>query len=153
MTVYFVQHGKSVPKEENPDRPLSDIGAQEVAQIANRLKESNVKLNVIFHTEKLRAVQTAEIINNHLNALQGIKETSGMNPKDDVRLFAKKIEKFEDAMYVGHLPFLEKLISFLITGDDGKVVFKFQNAGVVKIQYSAEDDYWYISGTLLPKPI
>jgi len=153
MTVYFVQHGKSVPKEENPDRPLSDIGAKEVEEIATLLRENNVKVNIIFHSNKLRAVQTADIIQKHLNASQGIKEKPGMNPMDNVRLFAKEIEKNEDTMYVSHLPFLEKLISFLITGDEDKVVLKFQNAGVVKLQFSTEDYHWYITGTLLPKPI
>jgi phosphohistidine phosphatase len=153
MTIYLVQHGISVPKEEDPDRPLSDIGAEEVEKIASGLKEYNIRLNSIFHSNKLRAVQTAEILQRYLNASQGTKKITGMNPIDDVRLFATNIDKVEDAMYVGHLPFMEKLISFLTTGDDSKGIFKFQKAGVVKLQYFDEEESWFITGTLLPRPV
>ena len=34
MTIYLVQHGKSRPKEENHERPLSDIVDEEVEKIA-----------------------------------------------------------------------------------------------------------------------
>ena len=153
MTIYLVQHGKSVPKEEDPDRPLSDIGDEEVEKIASGLKEYNISVNSIFHSNKLRAVQTAEILQKYLNALQGTNEMTGMNPNDDIRLFAENIDKVEDAMYVGHLPFMEKLVSFLITGDDSKGIFKFQNAGVVKLQYFNEEQSWFITGTLLPRPV
>ena len=153
LTIYLVQHGKSVSKEEDPDRPLSDIGAEEVKKIAIQLKEYNPRLNSIYQTNKLRAVQTAEILQRYLNASQGTKEITGMNPNDDVQLFAAKIDKVKDAMYVGHLPFMEKLVSFLTTGDDSKGIVKFQNAGVVKLQYFDEKDSWFITGTLLPRPV
>ena len=153
MTIYLVQHGKSVPKEEDPDRPLSDIGAEEVEKIASGLKEYNISVNSILHSNKLRAVQTAEILQKYLNALQGTNVMAGMNPNDDIRMFAANIDKVEDVMYVGHLPFMEKLVSFLTTGDDSKGIFKFQNAGVVKLQYFDEEESWFITGTLLPRPV
>ena len=93
MTIFLVQHGKSVPKEEDPDRPLSGVGVQQVEEVAAQLKEYNINLEAIFHTSKPRAIQTAEIIYIHVNAAQGMKEIEGMNPKDDVRLFAKNITK------------------------------------------------------------
>ena len=153
MTIYLVQHGKSVSKEEDPDRPLSDIGSEEVEKIASGLKEYNISVNSIFHSNKLRAVQTAEILQKYLNALQGTNVMAGMNPNDDIRMFAANIDKVEDVMYVGHLPFMEKLVSFLTTGDDSKGIFKFQNAGVVKLQYFDEEESWFITGTLLPRPV
>jgi phosphohistidine phosphatase len=142
-----------VSKETDPERPLSAIGVQEVEEIARHLKEYNISLKSIHHTTKLRAVQTAEILQKYLHASLGMIETKGMNPKDDVRLFAEDISKTDNAMYVGHLPFMEKLVSYLVTGDDRKAVIKFQNAGLVKLQFSDEENYWYISGVLLPQPI
>jgi phosphohistidine phosphatase len=44
LTIYLVQHGKSVSKEEDPDRPLSDIGNEEVKKIASGLKEYNISI-------------------------------------------------------------------------------------------------------------
>lgn len=153
MTIFLVQHGKSVPKEEDPNRPLSIIGVQEVEEIAAQLKNYCTNLEVIYHTSKSRAAQTAEIFQKHVNATEGMHKTEGMNPMDDVEFFARNSIKTDLALYVGHLPFMEKLAALLVTGDKEKTVFKFQNAGVVKLEYSDEKDYWFISGALLPRPI
>ena len=153
LTIFLVQHGKSVSKEENPDRPLSEIGSKEVKRMAIQLKEYTPRLNCIYHSNKLRAVQTAKIIKQYVQSSQGTKEISGMNPNDDVQLFSLNIHKIDNAMYVGHLPFMEKLVSFLTTGDDCKGIFKFQNAGIVKLQYFDEENSWFITGALLPKPV
>ncbi|MCJ7772188.1 MAG: hypothetical protein MUP22_03525, partial [Desulfobacterales bacterium] len=37
----------------------------------------------------------------------------------------------EDVMLVEHLPFMERLTAYLITGSFEKPVFKFQNIGIV----------------------
>jgi phosphohistidine phosphatase len=148
-----MQHGKSVSKQENPDRPLSDIGSKEVEKIAIQLQEYNLHINSIFHSSKLRAFQTAEILQRYLSASQGTKEINGMNPNDNVQLFSVTINQVDNAMYVGHLPFMEKLVSFLTTGEDCKGIVKFQNAGIVKLQYFDEEESWFITGVLLPKPV
>ncbi len=153
MTIYLVQHGKSVAKEEDPNRPLSITGVREVEEIAAQLKNYCTDLEIIYHTSKSRAAQTAEILQRHVNAAKGIHETEGMNPTDDVHLFARNAIKTDRAMYVGHLPFMEKLVAFLVTGDEEKTVFKFQNTGVVRLEYSSEKDHWIISGALLPRPL
>ena len=111
LTIYLVQHGKSVSKEEDPDRPLSDIGSEEVEKIAIQLKEYNPRLNSIFHSNKLRAVQTAEILQRYLNASQGTKEITGMNPNDDVQLFAAKIDKVRRLLQIG---IFISLVQFII---------------------------------------
>ena len=152
MSIYLVQHGKSLSKEEDPNRPLSDIGIQEVKDIAKKLNEYDISLNEIFHSNKLRAKQTAEIFQQFLNPPSGIVEISGINPKDDVHSFAKNLSKTMDIMYVGHLPFMVRLVSFLITGDESKKVIVFQNAGIVTLRYIDEEG-WVIVGTLFPKAV
>jgi len=121
--------------------------------MATQLKEYTPRLNCIFHSNKLRATQTAEIMQRYVHSIQGTKEIGGMNPNDDVQLFSVNIHKIDNAIYVGHLPFMEKLVSYLTTGDDCKSVFKFQNAGMVKVQYFDEEESWYITGAILPKPV
>jgi len=37
MNIYLVQHGKPVPKEEDPERPLSAQGKEDVEKIASKL--------------------------------------------------------------------------------------------------------------------
>lgn len=153
MTVYLVQHGRSVPQEEDPQRPLSQNGRQEVEKIARGLKKYDLKISKICHSGKVRAIQTAHILQQQLNTPQGTIELEGMKPNDDVRLFAENIARVDNVMYVGHLPFMEKLVSYLVTGDEGKMIFKFQNAGIIKLQYSDDTRHWFIAGSFLPRPV
>ena len=153
MTIYLVQHGKSLPKEEDPNRSLSHEGIQEVEQIAAQLKAHNIQLKVIYHTSKKRAIQTADLFQAHLKSAKGTEEIEGMNPKDDVRLFSEDIAKSDKAMYVGHLPFMEKLVSYLVANDEETRIVKFQNGGIIKLDYDDEENHWLISGALLPQPV
>jgi phosphohistidine phosphatase len=53
-------------------------------------------------------------------------------------------------MLVGHLPFMARLCSWLVTGDPEMPVFQFQNAGIVCLKRTAETTNWIIAWTLMP---
>jgi phosphohistidine phosphatase len=53
-------------------------------------------------------------------------------------------------MLVGHLPFMEKLTSYLVTGNADKTVFKFQNGGIVCLEEDVAKNSWFIKWTLMP---
>ena len=61
MALLLVQHGKSLPKEEDPDRGLSRDGFEETRTMAALAAENNVQAVRIIHSGKKRALQTAEI--------------------------------------------------------------------------------------------
>ncbi len=53
-------------------------------------------------------------------------------------------------MYVGHLPFMERMASYLTTGNPDLKIFKFQNGGIVCLDKDENDQYWYIKWALMP---
>jgi phosphohistidine phosphatase len=53
-------------------------------------------------------------------------------------------------MLVGHLPFLEKLTSYLVIGSDEKPIFKFQNGGIMCLHKESDSQTWIIKWTLMP---
>ncbi len=72
---------------------------------------------------------------------------------NDVRIFAATIELEENVMVVGHMPFMERLVSFLITGSENCRVYKFQNSGIVCLDMErgeANKADWFIKWTLNP---
>jgi phosphohistidine phosphatase len=73
-----------------------------------------------------------------------------MKPLDDVVKFAEKITDSENIMLVGHLPFLEKLTSYLVVGSDEKPIFKFQNGGIICLDKESDSQTWIIKWTLMP---
>ncbi len=150
MALYLVQHGKAVPKDQDPDEPLSDQGSSEVEDIAQKASEKGIQLELIEHSPKLRAKQTAEIFEKYANPGQGIREREGIKAKDDVSLLANEISSDQDLMLVGHLPFMEKLTSYLLTGQTEQRVVKFQNGGIVAMDKDSDSGAWMLKATLFP---
>ncbi|MEJ2219219.1 MAG: phosphohistidine phosphatase SixA [Desulfobacterales bacterium] len=151
MALYLIQHGKSLSKDQDPDQGLSAEGIAETERIAGLAGEAGVGVSQIRHSLKTRARQTAEIFAGTLNPDQGIREVAGIKPLDDVAAYAAGIDPGEDVMLVGHLPFMERMTSFLITGSIDKPVVKFQNSGIVCLDKDPESQAWVIQWTLMPK--
>lgn len=135
MAIYLVQHGKSLPKEQDPQRALSQEGIDEARRIAQVAAQYGVRVASIRHSGKLRAAQTAEIFAETLKPAKGVEIMDGINPMDDVATLAAAIDISTNEMIVGHLPFLEKLLAYLITGKTEPPVFRMQNAGIVCLDH------------------
>ena len=148
MAIYIVQHGRCVTKEVDPDRPLLSEGRTEVERIAGVAAGYGICPSVIYHSGKTRARETASIYGKALGA--GVSEMAGMNPMDDVERFAARVDSQSQAMFVGHLPFLERLVAFLITGNLDIPVFKLQNGGVLCMDKDSDTGRWSIRWGLMP---
>ena len=152
MSIYFSQHGKSASKDVDPQRGLTLDGAAEVTRVAGMLSEAGVAVDVIWHSGKARASQTAEIFAASLNPDAGVKSRDAIGPLDDVESLAGNLPKDRNEMIVGHLPFMERIVSYLVAGDpDGRVIV-FQNGGVVRLDWDAEGQRWVIGSTVFPDP-
>ena len=151
MALYLVQHGKSLSKDVDPEKGLSEEGIEEVERIANVAKGYGIHVECIRHSGKKRARQTAEIFANALNPAGGVQEISGLNPLDDVIEFSSTLLGRENHMLVGHLPFMERLTSYLITGSPDTPVLKFQNGGIVCLNHDPETNTCVIQWALMPR--
>lgn len=150
MPLYLVQHGQSRPKTDDPEQGLSEEGIATVKRIAGVARGYQVHVNRICHSGKKRARQTAELMGADLGPSGGIKETAGLRPLDDVSKIAATLRSDDHDMLVGHLPFMERLVSFLITCTPDTLVFRFQNGGIVCLDQEIETGKWFIKWTLMP---
>ena len=150
MALFLVQHGKSRPKDVDPDQGLSDEGIAETARIANVAKDYGVNVKIIKHSVKTRARHTAEIFAAAIIPDGELQEVTGIKPMDDVAAVAQNLDPAEDVMLVGHLPFMERMASYLITGSIETPVIKFQNSGIVCLDKDSETQSWFIKWTLMP---
>lgn len=151
MALYLVQHGKSLPKEVDPEQGLSEDGISDVQRIAGVAKAYGVSVFSIKHSGKKRARQTAEIFASAFKPERGVEEQSGLNPLDDVAAIEGELRSDENVMLVGHLPFMERLTSYLVTGSPERRIFKFQNGGIVCLDKEPDSPYWFIKWSLMPK--
>jgi len=147
--VYLVQHGEAKPESEDPDRSLTARGREEVSLVARHAAGMGVKVARIFHSGKLRAKQTAEILAEHLHPADGVEEARGLSPMDPPESARSLIEDAkEPVMVVGHLPHLSRLLSLIVMGNPEMEVVRFRKGGIVSLAKS--DMKWSVAWILTP---
>ena len=147
MKLYLVQHGQSLPKEVDPKQPLSEEGRVNTERIGEFLKMKDIRVDSIWRSAKLRAIETAEIIAHYLEN-KSIIERDDLNPLDPVDKFPEEITKLDKSLViVGHLPFLQKLASLLLTGSPDFELVSFMYSGVVCLECK---ERWKIAWFLTP---
>ncbi len=143
--LYFAQHGLAVDKTENPNRPLSASGIEQTELMAAQLSQQRVTISKIFHSGKLRASQTADIFAKRLSVAT-VSAVDYLSPNSDVSIVTALLDT-DAALYVGHLPHIDKFTSTLLTGDENKSIIYFQNSGVLCLE-SAPQNFqvkWYLT--------
>ena len=148
VAVYLVQHGQAKPEDEDPERPLTDRGVEEVTGVAHWAIDSfGVRPQCIVHSGKTRARQTAEIWGRMLDI--DVEERDGLAPNDDPGTWTARLAaETREVMLVGHLPHLAKLAGLLLTGDLNHPLIGFHEGGVVAI--GATDEGWLVRLVLPP---
>ena len=151
MKLFLIQHAKALSKEVDPDRPLSAEGRAELRKTSQFLSRLNLSVDYIWHSQKTRAAQTARILSDAVNVKNQITALPGLGPNDDVDAIKDKISAADaDIMIIGHLPFLPKLASLLLTGRQSANILNFKNAGVVALSCH-EKSHWQLDWLLTPQ--
>ncbi len=150
MPVYLVQHGEAKSDAEDPARPLTEWGREEVQRVARHAAALGLQVAEIRHSGKLRARQTAEIFAAALSPVRGIREMDGLAPADDAGKAQAEIESaVEPLMLVGHLPHLGRLASLLLIGGPEPEIIRFRNGAIVCL--SRVEDRWLLQWILTPE--
>lgn len=137
MDIYLMQHGVATTEDADPSRPLTPAGRADVERVAERARADGVRVDRCVHSGKLRAEQTARILGDAVGA--AVQSRAGLNPSDPARPVAAWLQAQarvspEGAIaLVGHLPFLDRLASLLVAGDEDAHAVRFQNAGLVRL--------------------
>ena len=106
-----------MPKETDPDRPLSEQGMRDIRILAMHMQNMGIQLGNIFHSGKLRAEQSARLIAETLSPELEPLKTEGLGPSDDPSEIVSDIEQLADNILVAsHMPFVSRLCSILLTG-------------------------------------
>jgi len=148
MKLYLVQHGEAVDKSVNADRPLSSEGEADVRCIASILLRAGAAPRKILHSGKTRARQTAEVFSGILEVQAGPTEISGIAPLDSVVEFTSRAsEMAEDTMVCGHQPFIGRLVSQLLAGDEEMPLVEYSPGSVACLERDDEGNWvlrWFV---------
>jgi len=149
MKLYLVQHGEAISEEVDPQRPLTEKGFAEVSKMARFARTADLRVPGIWHSGKLRAKQTADLLAATLQPEEGVRERGGLAPHDPIEPVQKELAARQaDLMVVGHLPFLAKLASMLLCGFLADLVI-FRPAGVLCME-RGPDHRWRFGWMVTP---
>ena len=144
MRLYLARHGEAASVEVDPRKGLSDAGRGGVARVAAFLGPMGLSPRIIWHSGKARAEQTAAALSEALARRVVPAERPGLAPNDDPAPFVAKLPA-GDSMVVGHLPFLERLATRLITGEAEPPACRFRNGWVVALEPRPSGGGWWIT--------
>jgi phosphohistidine phosphatase len=153
MDLYLMQHGQATTETEDPDRPLTDAGRASVQRVAESARAAGVRISGCCHSGKLRAAQTAQLLVSEIGEEPSIEARPGLAPDDPVEPVAHWLRaqtEHQSLALVGHLPFLGRLASLLVAGDEQAQVVGFQMGGLVKLEPKVDRDGFCVAWALPP---
>lgn len=136
MRLYLMQHGACLPKEVDPDQPLSPVGREQLESVGRALGRLGLWFDVICASPKLRARQTAMLVaraTDHYPERIVVDEAfKATAPADGAVAFLRDHREAESVFVAGHLPSLANIASRLLTSGP-EVAIAFENAGLVRL--------------------
>lgn len=153
MRVYLVRHGQAVSGDADPARPLTERGLDDGRKVAAFIRPLKLCVDCVWHSTKTRAAQTAELLAPALSTQKGCLEHPSLAPNDDVGAVKNELDRVEqDIMIVGHLPFLGRLASLLLVGNQSPQLVAFKQTAIVCLVRSPEREWrldWIITPQIL----
>ena len=141
MNIILLRHGEAedlTSQNEDYNRALTAKGKKQLEQVSKYLIRSDYKIDRIATSPLRRAVETAEIVAEHL----GIEPEKWveLSPNSDLRNLESKIwanSMHSTILLVGHEPMLSSFICLLIeAGPRTRIVLKKSGLAFVNITSS-----------------
>ena len=133
--LFLVHHGDAVGPDEDPMRPLSERGRTEVEALAQQAAARGARPDIIWHSGKLRARQTAEAYWKYCNPLATLSAARGLQPADPTSWIVDAIAgETGHLLLAGHMPHLPRLLGRLLTGDPEAGPREFPLNGLVALE-------------------
>ena len=153
MKVYLIRHGEAVSSGIDPQRPLSEQGCADIRKVASFIKPLGISVEHVWHSGKLRAAQTAEILAESVSTIKDCSAHNNLRPNDDVANITDELEAYNaNLMIVGHLPFLANLASLLVAGKEFVNVVVFDAGSIVCLNRS-DPGRWQIEWMITPETL
>jgi phosphohistidine phosphatase SixA len=146
MKVYLIHHTTAFSAEEDPERHLKPQGRDEADRLGARFRGAGVAPLRILHSDKQWVRESAERIADVLG-MSDRTETAdyAINTDDPIAPFLDEIKKADgDIMMVGHVKYLIRTASALVSGDENNDVVAFKPGFGSVFCIEGEGDDWVV---------
>jgi phosphohistidine phosphatase len=142
MDLYLLRHGMAVERgtpgfKNDAARPLTPKGRRQLRQTAAAMTKMELPFDLLLSSPLLRAKQTAEIVAERLKLKKRLKFSDELKPDGSMTNLLRQLNELnplpESILLVGHEPYLGRLISLLISGDE-KATIDFKKGGLCKLE-------------------
>jgi phosphohistidine phosphatase len=141
MHLFLMHHGEAVGPEVDPRRPLSAAGTASVERVAAIAAANGARPDIVWHSGKLRAKQSAEALWRVCNALAELSATRDLQPDDPPQWMRDRLRgEARDIALAGHFPYLPRLLALLVTGGEAGV--SFPPHGLVALRSDDSGETW-----------
>lgn len=159
--VYLIRHGIAVDRgiyENDKERPLTEKGRKKTTKVAKQIHEIGVTFDVILTSPLVRAIQTAEIL-QEVGLTKTLESFPPLAPGGDIREWLAWWQSWQQETnphegsiaLVGHQPDLGNWAELLVWGNSQqKLVLK--KAGVIGLNCPENDSPLGISELFLLTP-
>ncbi len=139
MQLYVMRHGNAVPSgQPDAERALTQFGEQETQDMANWLRQQNIRIEQIFVSPYRRAQQTAAILAQSFEHSVVSETLSFITPSDSARDFHDFIDGIQgdgNVLVVSHMPLVSYLVGEFTAGQATPI---FQTAAIAHIDYDRD---------------
>jgi phosphohistidine phosphatase len=142
MELYLVRHGEAeanVP-DSGGGPALTEGGLAHARRSAEFAARLGVRVAEIRHSDRLRAVQTAQEFERALGCPR--RQLHGLGPDDDINPLRREAAGLQqNVMVVGHLPYLNRIAGALLAQDESMPVVVFHPASLIRLD-RRDDARW-----------
>lgn len=151
MKVYLMRHGEATARQGESEAALTLNGERQADETARVLVKQGVAVDVVYHSSKRRARETAQLVASKLNPARGTEMLDGLCPDDNIFAVAELIETLtEPALFVSHLPLLDHVAGLLVEGNAEATVVGFARGEVACLERTSPGE-WRVAWKHRPK--
>lgn len=153
MRLYIIRHGEALSPGVDPQRSLSGEGRRQAGLIGKFMQQAQVRVSEIWHSEKTRARETAQLIQESGSLGGTLIEKSGLLPNDPVETIATELNALDSEIcIVGHLPFVGLLGAELTNPGDSGPQFVFETCAALCLERQGRG-LWAVRWMISPAEI
>ena len=142
MNIFILRHGIAVERgtkgfEKDSDRPLTPKGKRQLRKSAAAMRKMKLRFDLILSSPYERAKRTAEIVSVELKLKKRLKFSDLLKYESEPVELLGQLAELKPApknlLLVGHEPYLSRLISWLVTGNED-MAMDLKKGGLCKLE-------------------
>ena len=118
------------------ERPLTQLGRKEIEEIAESLKDWDLKFDRIITSPLKRSKETASIVGKSLKIQDRLEDYDELKPEGSRSELYKRLSKIKQQssiLVVGHEPYLSMMIGEIVAGNPNSHI-NLKKGGIAKIR-------------------